>query len=117
MQIKTITTLDISPENVGLIPVVADSLNYKGWKQDIINNALMELRKDNPEATEEDVTDDYSVNTFIKEFLSKDYTLRIVNLVSPVINRYFGLNEVEQAQALKDELANGAVVTEVTITE
>jgi len=125
MKITITTTFDISEENKPLIPVVTEDLKYQEWVENTKNEALRiardEVVKNNPEIdiltiTLDDIFVDVSQETFIKQFLSNDYTMRLKNIVSPSINKFFGLVMQNRAVIAKSQL-DTAINTEVTITE
>lgn len=133
MEITTTTKLRISKENIGLIPVVTDSIGFKNWKSDKISKArdLAQAEYDaviipEPEEGEEVeprepfVFDEESVDTshttFIKEFLATDAIQRQTNLITPGVDSYFGIVMKDQAEGVKGQLKE-AITSEVTITE
>lgn len=108
MIITTTTTLNISEANSGLIPLVVESIGYKEWEANVIAQAQQD---------ENYVPEDTQVlmNTFIKEFLAKDATQRLANLIAPQVDRYFGVVMQAQASVVKDDLST-AITSVVEIT-
>ncbi len=87
MQIKITKTIDISPENVGLLPVVA---SYYGNEGEI------------PE--------------FVVNFLTKVETESTQNLIRPPVIQYFGKVMETQAQQVSQQL-DGAITVTVEIID
>jgi hypothetical protein len=114
MQIKITTTLDISEENKPLIPLVSNDIGYEQWRLTTINDAREKARTDNVEFNADDL--DVSSYAFIKAFLSLDYTQRLKNIISPVVDKYFGIVMQTQAAEVRNQL-NEAITTEVLIID
>jgi hypothetical protein len=114
MQIKITTTLDISEENKPLIPLVSNDIGYEQWRLTTINDAREKARTDNVEFNADDL--DVSSNTFIKYFLSLDHKQRLKNIISPVVDKYFGIVMQTQASEVRNQL-NEAITTEVLIID
>ena len=140
MIITKTTTINISPENVGLIPVVVNNLNYQEWKGVRINKASEEAYRqwviDNTPPVVEPVegeepptppepldtslfefdlsTVDTSEITFIKEYLAKEDYKAMVNLIAPAIDKYFGVVMKAKGEAVKGLLAQ-SITSEVTV--
>ncbi len=87
MQIKITKTIDISPENVGLLPVVA---SYYGNESE--------------------------VNPFVIDFLTKVETESTQNLIRPPVIQYFGKVMETQAQQVSQQL-DGAITVTVEIID
>jgi len=121
MQIKTTTTIDISPENEGLISVVISQLGYNAWVGGVINKAKNEAIEGlSTEELQDFVFDesalDVTPEAFLKSFLSKDSTYRMTNLIAPAIDSYFGIAGKATAETVKG-LLDTAIQSTVTITE
>ena len=116
MRITITTTFDISEENKPLISVVSGTLWYEAWVGRTIYTAAQLARAEDPDFDMANLVVDTSVNTFVKQYLEEDYTMRLKNIVSPSIDQYFGLIMQEQATAAKGQL-DTAIETTVTITE
>jgi len=114
MQIKITTTLNISEENKPLIPLVSNDIGYEQWRLTTINDAREKARTDNVEFNADIL--DVSSNAFIKAFLSLDYTQRLKNIITPVVNKYYGIVMQTQANAVKNQL-DAALTTQVEIIE
>jgi hypothetical protein len=82
MQIKITKTIDISPENVGLLPVVASYYGNEG-----------------------------EVNDFVVDFLTKVETEGTQNLIRPPVTQYFGKVMEETAIAVSHQIDNSVTVT------
>lgn len=127
MQIITTTTLNVSEENLALIPLVVESIGYQSWKEweiagakKIAKTAWEAIEVEEGEEKEPFVFDeetvDTSVNTFIKYFLQKDAIQRLTNIITPSVEKYFGGVMKTQADSVKAELSE-AITSVTTITE
>lgn len=101
MQIKITTTLDISPENLGLIPLIIASLSYDSWSAEQLSL---------------DEGADVTPNTFIRYWLAKDARQRLTNIIAPQVDSYFGGVMKAKAEAVKGQLAT-AIKSVVEITD
>lgn len=101
MQIKITTTLNVSEENLGLIPLIIASLSYDSWSAEQLS---------------QDEEADVTPNTFIKYWLAKDYTQRLTNIIVPQVDAYFGGVMKAQAEVVKGQLST-AINCVVDITE
>lgn len=126
MQIKITTTLDISEENKGLLPIVLADIGYNEWKENKIKDAKKEahdayiLTIDINVPFEEPEFDETTVNTstdtFIKEYLSNNSKNSLKELIAASVNKYFGGVMKNNAQAVNSALET-AIASIVTITE
>lgn len=122
MQIKIETLFNISPENIALIPIVANKLGYQEWivlQEDKAKATSIELANtQNADLPEEErvtaeslyVVPDTDVNTFINDFFTADFSTRIKNLVSPSVEEYFGLKDKQTADFVKGQLDEAVIV-------
>lgn len=97
MQITITTTLDISEENLGLIPLITAGLGYSVW------------------TTVQDAGADTSQEAFIKDYLTKDFKERINSLILPTVESHFGGVMKTQSDAIQEQLLT-AVSANVEIT-
>lgn len=88
MQIKITKTIDIAPENEGLLPVVA---NYYG--------------------------NEGEVNPFVIDFITKVETESTQNLIRPPVIQYFGKVMETQAQQVSQQIDEAVSVTVEIIDE
>lgn len=101
MQITITTTLNITEENLGLIPLIIASLEYPSWSAEQLSL---------------DENADVTPNTFIKYWLAKDFTQRLTNIIEPQLDKYFGVVMQAQAGVVKQQLST-AITSVVEITE
>lgn len=96
MEITITTKLTISEENIPLIQVVADDLDFQQWKK-------------------EQGEEDSSAETFIKQYLERQSKNNLKSIITPSIYNYFGKVMKTQADEAVNLLESGAIEAVVTI--